>query len=319
MIDDTELIGSQSLMSEMGITEQALARRKAFLEFDQADIEILKAIHPLAEKYAEPVIEAFYQHLLSFDETREFFRDAKTLKRVKNLQRAYFLDLTRGEYGQAYIEHRLKIGAIHEHIGLPIRSYLGMYNFYLRAVSEHLFSAYKDEPQKVIKAYQSLLKVIFLDMGLSIDTYILHREQLIRTQQEAIRELPTPVLQVRDRLLVLPVVGVLESHRARQLTEQLLNNISATRAKVAIVDITGVPLVDSKVANHLLQTVSAARLMGATVILTGLSPQIAQALVAIGVDLGNVRTTVDLQSGLEEAERLLGYRLIPKADSLPPT
>lgn len=319
MTDDTELTGSQSLMSEMGITEQELARRKAFLEFDQVDIEVLKDIHPLAEKYAEPVIEAFYQHLLSFDESREFFRDAKTLKRVKNLQRAYFLDLTRGEYDHAYIEHRLKIGAIHEHIGLPVKSYLGMYNFYLRAVSNHLFTAYTDEPQQALKAYQSLLKVIFLDIGLAIDTYILHREQLIRTQQDAIRELPTPVLQIRDRLLVLPVVGVLESHRARQLTEQLLNNICATRAKVAIVDITGVPLVDSKVANHLLQTVSAARLMGATVILTGLSPQIAQALVAIGVDLGNVRTTVDLQSGLEEAERLLGYRLIPKAEPFTPT
>jgi rsbT co-antagonist protein RsbR len=121
------------------------------------------------------------------------------------------------------------------------------------------------------------------------------------------------VLQVRERLLVLPIVGVLESYRARQLTEQLLNSISATRAKVAIMDITGVPIVDSKVANHLLQTVSAARLMGATVILTGLSPQIAQALVAIGVDLSQVQTTVDLQSGLEEAERLLGYRLVPVA------
>ena len=85
-------------------------------------------------------------------------------------------------------------------------------------------------------------------------------------------------------------------------------------------DITGVPLVDSKVAHHLLQTVSAARLMGAAVIMTGLSPQIAQALVAIGVDLSEVRTTVDLQSGLEEAEALLGYRLVhPGADGQAPS
>ncbi len=315
MTYESEQTGGRSLMLEMGITEQEMANRKAFLQFGEEDVATLARIHPLAEKYADPVIEAFYRHLLSFEEASEFFGSPKLLERVKNLQRIYFLDLTRGKYDQSYVEHRLKVGEVHERIGLPVKSYLGMYSFYLRTVAEHLFAAHQKAPEQALKAYQSLLKVVFLDMGLAIDTYIHHREQLIRAQQETIRELPTPVLQVRDRLLILPVVGTLESHRARQLTEQLLASICATRARVAVMDITGVPVVDSKVANHLLQTVSAARLMGATVILTGLSPQIAQALVAIGVDLGEVRTTVDLQSGLEEAEALLGYRLTPKADN----
>jgi len=320
MNDDTEPADHRPLVQALGITEQEIARRKAFLQFDAEDAAALAGINGLAEKYAEPVIEAFYRHLLSFEETREFFQDPKRLKRVKNLQRAYFLDLTRGEYAQAYIEDRLKTGAIHERIGLPVKSYLGMYNFYLRAVADHLFAAYQDTPERALKAYQALLKLVFLGIGLSIDTYVQRREQLIRAQQDAIRELPTPVLQVRERLLVLPVIGALEPQRARQLTEQLLDSIRATRAKVAIMDITGVPLVDSKVAHHLLQTVSAARLMGAAVIMTGLSPQIAQALVAIGVDLSEVRTTVDLQSGLEEAEALLGYRLVhPGADGQAPS
>ncbi|WP_045227158.1 protoglobin domain-containing protein [Methyloterricola oryzae] len=319
MTGESEANGKSSLMFEMGITEREIAQRKAFLEFGETDIAALTGIHDLAQQYANPVIEAFYRHLLAFDETREFFRDAKVLEKVRNLQRSYFLDLTGGEYGEAYVENRLKIGAIHEKIGLPVKSYLGMYNFYLRSVADRLFAAYQDAPSEALKAYQALLKVVFLDIGLSIDTYIQQREQLIRTQRDAIRELPTPVLQVRERLLILPVVGELETHRARQLTEQLLNSISSTRAKVAIVDITGVPLVDSKVANHLLQTVSAARLMGATVILTGLSSQIAQALVAIGVDLSEVKTTVDLQSGLEEAEALLGYHLLPPAERSRPT
>ncbi len=96
-----------------------------------------------------------------------------------------------------------------------------------------------------------------------------------------------------------------DTQRARNLTEQLLDAIRARRAKVVVMDITGVPIVDSKVANHFAQTVEAARLMGATVILTGISPEIAQTLVTIGAELPGVRTLADLQAGLEAAHKLL--------------
>ena len=131
-----------------------------------------------------------------------------------------------------------------------------------------------------------------------------------RQAEEAIRALSTPVLPLRDRLLILPMIGIIDSGRAFQLTEQLLTSIRAYRAKAVVMDITGVPVVDSKVANHLLQTVEAARLMGAAVIVTGLSPEIAQTLVRIGVDLSRLRCTSDLRGGLEEAEQLLGYKMV---------
>ena len=93
------------------------------------------------------------------------------------------------------------------------------------------------------------------------------------------------MLQVRERLLILPIIGVLDGQRARQLTEQLLRGIRTNRARVVVIDITGVPAIDSTVANHLVQTVDASRLMGASVIITGLSSEIAQTLVTLGVDL----------------------------------
>src|SRR2546427_13035108 len=136
-------------------------------------------------------------------------------------------------------------------------------------------------------------------------------ERVTGQQQEAIRDLSTPVSQVRDRLLILPIIGVIDPQRARQLTEQLLRGIRTNRAKVVVLDITGVPYIDSPVANHLVQTVEAARLLGATVIVPGLSPEIAQTLVNIGVDLGKMNTVGDLQGGIEEAERLLGYKVVP--------
>jgi len=148
--------------------------------------------------------------------------------------------------------------------------------------------------------------------------FVQERERVIRQQQEAIRELSTPVLQVRERLLILPIIGIVDSERARQLTEQLLRGVRSNRAKVVVMDITGVPSVDATVANHLVQTVEASRLLGATVIVTGLSPEIAQTLVTIGVDLTKMHTVGDLQGGIEEAERLLGYRVVPLGEPSPP-
>jgi rsbT co-antagonist protein RsbR len=159
----------------------------------------------------------------------------------------------------------------------------------------------------VLDAYEPAANRIANTVGVN---FVQERERIIRQQQEAIRELSTPVLQVRERLLILPIIGVLDSQRARQLTEQLLRGIRANRAKVVVIDITGVPTIDSTVANHLVQTVEASRLMGANVIITGLSSEIAQTLVTIGVDLSKVNAVGDLQGGIEEAERLLGYEVI---------
>jgi rsbT co-antagonist protein RsbR len=299
---------------EMEITEHEVNRRKEFLEFHQDDAEALRSLKGVAQEYANPVIEDLYRHFLSFDETKAFFRDPKVLERVKRLQKEYFLRLTEGEYDADYVANRLRIGTVHEHINLAPKWYLGAYNFYLRAVAVRLLEALGTDPRKAFTTFLSLMKLVFMDIGLAVDTYIYARESTMRKQQEAIRELSTPVLQIRDRLLLLPIIGVIDSQRARLITEGLLRAIRANRAKVVVMDITGVATIDSKVANHLLQTVTAARLMGALVIVTGLSSEVAQSLVELGIDLARLNTVGDLQGGIEEGERLLGYRLVPVGD-----
>src|SRR6201991_441645 len=127
---------------------------------------------------------------------------------------------------------------------------------------------------RVLDAYEPAANRIANTVAVS---FVEQRERVIREQQDALLELSTPVLQVRERLLILPIIGVLDAQRARQLTEQLLHGIRAHRAKLVVIDITGVPTIDSTVANHLVQTVDASRLMGASVIITGLSPEIAPA------------------------------------------
>ncbi len=192
--------------------------------------------------------------------------------------------------------------------GVETDEVLGIVLLLRDVLARSLFHRYQrdtDLLDRILNAYEPAANRIAVTVGVS---FVDERERVIREQQQSIRELSTPVLQVRDRLLTLPIIGVLDEQRARQLTEQLLNAIQSHRAKVVVIDITGVATIDETVANHLVRTVEAARIMGANAILTGLSSLIAQTLVDLGVDLGVMRTVGDLQGGLEEAERLLGVR-----------
>jgi rsbT co-antagonist protein RsbR len=194
--------------------------------------------------------------------------------------------------------------------GVETHEVVGIVLLLRDVLARSLFAKYQADFNKlnrILDAYEPAANRIAATVAVG---FVQERERIIREQEEAIRELSTPVLQVRERLLILPIIGVIDPQRARQLTEQLLRGIRTNRAKVVVLDITGVPYIDSPVANHLVQTVEAARLLGAIVIVTGLSPEIAQTLVNIGVDLGKMNTVGDLQGGIEEAERLLGYKVV---------
>jgi rsbT co-antagonist protein RsbR len=189
--------------------------------------------------------------------------------------------------------------------GVETHEVLGIVLLLRDVLARSLFVNYLEDTNllnEILDAYEPAANRIAVTVGVS---FVEERERVIREQQESIRELSTPVLQVRERLLILPIIGVLDSQRARQLTEQLLGAIQSSRARVVVIDITGVATVDLTVANHLVQTVEASRLMGASVIITGLSSRIAQTIVDLDVDLTMMRTVGDLQGGLEEAESLL--------------
>jgi rsbT co-antagonist protein RsbR len=198
--------------------------------------------------------------------------------------------------------------------GVETNEVLGIVLLLRDVLARALFAKYKNDSQlldRILDAYEPAANRIAVTVGVS---FVAERERVIREQQEAIRELSTPVLQVRERLLILPIIGGLDAQRARQLTEQLLGAIQSNRARVVVIDITGVATIDLDVANHLVQTVESARLMGASAIITGLSSKIAQTLVDLGVDLSMMQTVGDLQGGLEEAERLLLQRSLTPAD-----
>jgi len=199
--------------------------------------------------------------------------------------------------------------------GVETHEVVGIVLLLRDVLARSLFAKYQGDFKllnRILDAYEPAANRIANTVAVG---FVQERERIIREQQEAMRELSTPVLQVRERLLIMPIIGAIDSQRARQLTEQLLRGIRAQRARVVVIDITGVAAMDSSIANHLVLTVEASRLLGAAVIVTGLSPEIAQTLVKIGVDLGKMNTVGDLQGGIEEAERVLGYKVLPFMDN----
>lgn len=144
---------------------------------------------------------------------------------------------------------------------------------------------------------------------LTFDSYLDTREEVITRQNLDMTELSTPVVKIWDGILALPLIGTLDSKRTMTIMEKLLQKIVDTAASVAILDITGVPTVDTLVANHIMKTVAATRLLGAEVIITGVSPAIAQTIVHLGVDLSGIQTRATMAEGLKLALRMTKQQL----------
>ena len=178
----------------------------------------------------------------------------------------------------------------------------------------------------------SLERLVFFDMSLAMDTYIASGLETIRRHQEAVRELSTPVIKVHDNVLLLPLVGTVDSQRAAQIMETVLTSVSDDQARVLILDIAGVAVVAAghpmpqrrregehvlvheggQVAGHLLKTTEAVRLLGAETVLTGISAQVARTIVQLGVDISTMHTRARLADGIEVALAMTGKAIAPK-------
>jgi rsbT co-antagonist protein RsbR len=178
----------------------------------------------------------------------------------------------------------------------------GLFVFSLKdALQQIVQDEIKNDPQALYDASQKLNKLMDAFGVVTFETFIKGREEVILRQTDEITEISTPVIRIWDGILALPIIGTLDSARTQTVMENLLQEIVNTGCTIAILDISGVPTVDSLVAQHLIKTVAATRLMGAECIISGIRPEIAQTVVHLGIDLSNIVTKASLASALRHA------------------
>jgi rsbT co-antagonist protein RsbR len=205
----------------------------------------------------------------------------------------------------AYLSDMVDTGARYAEAGVSFSAWFATGRALRSKLVPLLIDALGDEPERLAAALRGMSIFIDLVMLAVGDSFIDAKQRIILEQQDVLRGLSTPVLELRDGLLLVPLIGFIDSERALLLTGKLLEAIAARRAKAIVLDITGVPAVDSAVANHLMQTVQATQLMGAHTLISGLSPENAQTLVRLGLDLGRLNTVGTLADGVVAASGIL--------------
>ncbi len=173
-----------------------------------------------------------------------------------------------------------------------------------------------EENQDFLTPIELGVNMLISDMGDEVHKSRLKAQELqekldlIEKQRRAIEELSTPIIKIWEKVLVLPLIGVLDTRRSQKLTEQLLQTIAEVQAKLTIIDITGVPTVDSAVANHLIKTVNSVKLLGAECVITGIRPEVAQTIIYLGLDLSDIQTLANLSEGLKLAFERLNMKIV---------
>ena len=177
---------------------------------------------------------------------------------------------------------------------------------------DFLAEQFDDEPHRFIEERGQMSNILNDLVLTNFETFVQEREEIIARQQRDLLEVSTPAIQVWEGILVLPIIGVLDSQRAQTLMENMLHRIADTGFGIAILDISGVPTVDTLVAQHLLKAASAARLMGAQCIISGVRPEIAQTIVDLGIDISAVSTKANLYRALKSALEQLGLTVVER-------
>jgi rsbT co-antagonist protein RsbR len=280
------------------------------LRLTAEDKRAIKAYWEFIEPHIDAVNEQLRQSLLELPEWAPIIKaipQAQLDKQNRESRERQRLAFVEGNWAP-YLEDTRAQGMNYARMGVSFVAWYDVIAIYREALRQRLLDLYRTDPDRGMLAGNGMNRMVDIAMSHLGEAYLAAKESIIADQQAAIRELSIPVLQVREHLLIVPLVGVLDSTRARQLIETLLGAIRDKRAQGVVVDVTGVPIVDTAVANILVQVCDAALLMGTTVVISGISPEMAQTLVGLGAKLPATETLVDLQEGIDFIERHLGYR-----------
>jgi rsbT co-antagonist protein RsbR len=288
--------------------DESVSRLASLLELYSISGDDSRQIHSFGSivmPKLDEFVGLFYDWLRKQPEFEEFFPDEETLNYVQKMSRDYWKEFFRHELNEDYLKKRYKIGETHARIGLPLVIYFAAMHRSLKLFTEDLYD--DSLPlEEYLAAVRSVTKLIHMDTSLVVETYSRITNEAMAVQSRSLVEMSTPVTQIWQGVLFLPIVGIVDSKRAQEIMNATLTKISQTQSRAFIMDISGVAVVDTAVANYLIKVTKATRLMGCECTISGLSPAIAQTMVELGIDVGRVTTTATMQDALVDAFQRLG-------------
>ena len=273
-----------------------------------ADLERVRQFGKLVVPNLQTYIELFYEWLPSQPEFHQLFTNDETIQRVKGLQFDYWTDFFRGVVDDTYMTKRRAVGEVHARIGLSLPAYFAAMNVMLDNFCEGP-EIQKLSAEDRAATVRSVTKQMHLDTALVVETFSRLTTETITQQSRSLIAMSTPVTAIWRDVLLLPIVGIVDSQRSQDIMSAMLTKISEVQAKVIILDIGGVAIVDTAVANHLIKITKATKLMGCECTISGVSPAIAQTIVELGINVGEIRTTATLRDALEAAFRDVGIKI----------
>lgn len=278
----------------------------SLFQITSVEVQTIQEFQQEAEFNLKEFIDYFYKWLPHVPEYKDLFSRPGLIEKVKNLQVEYWKQFFQCNINDAYLESRFKVGSVHARINLPISSYVAGVNTSADWWYRKINQVKEDSATTIIAAMN---KMFLFDMAIITAAYSQATNDLIEQQSRTLMELSTPTIELWDDVLVLPILGVLDSKRAGDMTDIMLNKIQVTGARYIIIDIQGVPTVDSSVANHLIKITKATKLMGCECTLSGISPDIAQTLVQLGIELETIETTANLKSPFKTTLLKSGFKV----------
>lgn len=278
---------------------------------EEKDFERIRRFGKIVAPKIDEFVELFYVYLreaLGAD-YEIHFPDSATEARGQSASRRAWLEFLDGNWDDEYIASRERIGEVHAQLQIEPLHYLASMSKAIDIWTSDLYSdgiAEEEWPATL----GSLKRVAIMEGALVVDIYSRRTGEVIAQQSRAMIDMSTPIAALWDGVLMLPIVGLLDSRRAEDIMQRMLEQVSEQQANIFILDISGVAVVDTAVANHLMRMSKAARLMGCDTIISGLSPSVARTIVELGIEVGDMTTTGTLQNALKIAFRKVGVEQI---------
>ncbi len=277
------------------------------------DIRHIQKAGELIVPQLPKIIDLFYEWLKNHKEFNYFFHnDVKTIERVQSMQFDYWVQFFSGHLDERYFETRRHVGYTHGEMDLNNDLYVSSMS-YIEQLFRHLIAESDWSSEEKFTVLNSLSKLIFMDTYLALDEITLTQKEKISQHSKSMLEMSTPIIPIWNQVLLLPLLGIVDSSRTSDIMVKALNEIDENSTKVLVMDISGVKTVDTGVANQLMKVTKATKLMGCETIISGVSPSIAQTVVELGIDVGTVKTTSTLKDALEIALTLVGDRVVKSA------